>query len=103
MTILKDILILSMVIIIAVLFWRLNTINTNFKVFKEKQELENKQIKLTIIENQKQSLINDLKLKSELSVKQSKEILSKINNEKPKIKTASNDVMFKFISTYNPE
>jgi len=103
MTRLKDILILSMVIIIAVLFWRLNTINTNLKVFKEKQELENKQIKLTIIENQKQSLINDLKLKSELSVKQSKEILSKINNEKPKIKTASNDVMFKFISTYNPE
>ena len=102
----QNLIIGGMAIIIVVLFWRINTINTNFKVFKESQELQNTEMLLTIKKNQLQSELNDLSNLSKKSVKDAEKIIIELkntNNEKPKIKTESQKVMLEFISTYKPE
>ena len=102
----QNLIIGGMAIIIVVLFWRINTINTNFKVFKESQELQNTEMLLTIKKNQLQSELNDLSNRSKKSVNDAEKIIIELkntNNEKPKIKTESQKVMLEFISTYKPE
>ena len=102
----QNLIIGGMAIIIVMLFWRINTINTNFKVFKESQELQNKETLLTIKKNQLQSELNDLSNRSKKSVNDAEKIIIELkntNNEKPKIKTESQKVMLEFISTYKPE
>jgi len=96
-------IIAGMTILIVVLSFCINSMNSDIKIYKQEIELSKLKTDKKSVQKQTDSVISDISVKSTNTVKKSKSLIQKITHETPKIKDTTDIYMYQYISSFRPK